>query len=52
MDSAEESTKEQVAEIRREVKKNTQVIEHVKEKTYSILDKVGFLSMKIDELKT
>jgi hypothetical protein len=30
IDGAEEKTKEQVAEIRREVKKNTEVIEHVK----------------------
>jgi hypothetical protein len=30
IDDAEETTKELVAEIRREVKKNTEVIEHVK----------------------
>ena len=47
-----EKTKAQIAEIRREVENNTKETEHSKEKTHSILDKMGFLTMKMDELKT
>ena len=52
IESSAEETKAQVSEIRREVEKNTKETHHTKEKTYQILDKFGFLTMKMDELQT
>ena len=52
IESGAEETISQMAEIRSEVEKNTKETQHTKEKTYQILDKIGFLTMKMDELQT